>query len=93
MDDPVTAVKLAARIDRHRSTASRSLARLVEAGLLERVTWNDGGLSYRYAYRTRGADELADEMHRLLSVWYVRMSNRTGKFGGHHAQASRDRTE
>jgi len=88
-NDPVTADEVAERIDRHRSTASRSLTRLVEAGLIERLTRDDSGPSYRYVYRMRDADALADEMHRLLSAWYVRMDERIGEFTQQHERASR----
>ncbi|WP_254274603.1 MarR family transcriptional regulator [Haloarcula marina] len=80
VDGPVTVDEIAERIHRHRSTVSRSLTRLVDAGLIERMTRDDSGPSYRYVYRMRDADALADEMHRLLSAWYVRMDERIGEF-------------
>ena|SRR6056297_1212670 len=79
-DGPATADEVADRIERHRSTASRSLTRLVDAGLVERMTRGDGGPSYRYVYRMRDADALADEMHRLLTAWHVRMGDRLAEF-------------
>ncbi|WP_277543111.1 DUF7342 family protein [Haloarcula laminariae] len=87
VDEPVTVDEVAERIERHRSTASRSLTWLVEAGLLERMTRDGSGPSYRYVYRMRDADALADEMHRLLSAWYVRMDERIGEFTPHYEQA------
>jgi len=79
-DGPATADEVADRIERHRSTASRSLTRLVDAGLVERMTREDSGPSYRFVYRMRDADALADEMHRLLTAWHVRMGDRLAEF-------------
>jgi len=89
VDEPVTVDDVAERIERHRSTASRSLTRLVEAGLLERTTRDDSGPSYRYVYRMRDADVLADEMHRLLAAWYVRIDERIGEVTRQFERASR----
>ena len=89
VDEPVTVDDVAGRIKRHRSTASRSLTRLVEAGLIERMTRDDSGPSYRYVYRMRDADVLADEMHRLLSAWYVRRDEQIGELTQRYERAYR----
>ena len=89
-DEPMTATEVAARIDRHRSTASRSLTRLRDAGLLRQAKRDDGARSYSYVYELRDADALADEMQRLLTAWHVRMTARAREFERQYErQASR----
>ncbi|WP_299270365.1 hypothetical protein [Halorientalis sp.] len=56
------------------------------------MTRDDSGPSYRYVYRMRDADALADEMHRLLSAWYVRIDERIGEVTRQFEQASQQST-
>ena len=70
-DDGLTVDDVADRLDCERSTAYRSISRLVEAGVVvqRQVNYEQGG--YYYVYRPRTPEEAAREMRRLLNSWYA----------------------
>ena len=80
MDEPLTVDEIAGEIDRERSTAYRSVQRLMQAGFVqkEQVNYDQGG--YHHVYLPRDADEIAQEMQRMLNDWYAQMGQLIGEF-------------
>lgn len=81
----LTVDEIAGAVDRERSTAYRSVQRLLTAGFLqkEQVNYEQGG--YHHVYHTRDADEIAGEMQRTLNDWYAKMGQLIGEFGEKYA--------
>lgn len=86
--DPLTVDEIAARVDRERSTAYRSIQRLLEVGLVEKEQVNREGGSYYHVYRPADAEVVADEMQRLLNDWYAQMGQLIQEFRDKYATAS-----
>lgn len=78
--EPLTVDELADRVDRERSTAYRSVKRLLQTGMVqkEQVNYEDGG--YYHVYRPTDPDRIADEMQRLLNDWYAQMGQLIAEF-------------
>ncbi len=78
--EPMTVDELSERIDRERSTAYRSVQRLIDADLVEKrqVNYDHGG--YYHVYEPAAPDEIADEMQRMLNDWYAKMGQLIGEF-------------
>jgi len=72
-DEPLTVDDVADGIGRDRSTAYRSISRLLDTGFVtqEQQNYESGG--YYYVYRVREPDALAADMQRLLNDWYASM--------------------
>jgi predicted transcriptional regulator len=85
-DEPVTVDELAERIERERSTAYRSVQRLMDADLVvkQQVNYEQGG--YYHVYRPTDPDEVADEMQRMLNDWYAKMGQLIGEFRDEYAE-------
>ncbi|WP_224335907.1 helix-turn-helix domain-containing protein [Haloprofundus halobius] len=85
-EDPLTVDEVAEEIDRERSTAYRSVQRLLQAGYLqkEQVNYEQGG--YYHVYRPRNADEIAQEMQRMLNDWYAKIGQLIGEFDEKYAE-------
>lgn len=85
-EEPLTVDEIAGAIDRERSTAYRSVQRLRGAGFArqEQVNYDQGG--YYHVYRPVDADQIADEMQRLLNDWYARMGQLIGEFRSKYAE-------
>ena len=83
--EPLTVDEIADRVDRERSTAYRSVQRLLNAGFLqkEQVNYEQGG--YHHIYHPRDADEIAAEMQRTLNDWYAKMGQLIGEFSEKYA--------
>lgn len=79
---PLTVDDIADEIGRERSTAYRSVQRLMQAGFIqkEQVNYEQGG--YYHVYLPRNADEIAQEMQRMLNDWYAQMGQLIGEFSG-----------
>lgn len=79
-DEPLTVDQIADEINRERSTAYRSVQRLIQAGFIqkEQVNYEQGG--YYHVYLSRDADEIAQEMQRMLNDWYAQMGQLIGEF-------------
>ena len=79
-DDPLTVDEIAEQIDRERSTAYRSVRRLMQTGFVqkEQINYEQGG--YYHVYRPTDPDVIADEMQRLLNDWYAKMGQLIGEF-------------
>ena len=83
----MTVDDVAEAVDRERSTAYRSVRRLVEAGVVEReqINYDDGG--YYHVFSPRPADEVADEMQRMLNECYAKMGQLIGEFREEYDEA------
>jgi predicted transcriptional regulator len=84
-DEPLTVDEIADEIDRERSTAYRSVQRLMQAGFLqkEQINYDQGG--YYHVYRPRDADEVAQEMQRTLNDWYAKVGQLIDEFSEKYA--------
>ena len=72
-DEPMTVDALAEALDRERSTAYRSVQRLLQSGCIrkEQVNYDEGG--YYHVYSPTDPKQVADEMQRTLNDWYAKM--------------------
>jgi len=79
-DEPLTVDEIAELVDRERSTAYRSVQRLINSGFVqkEQVNYDQGG--YYHVFRPTDADEIADDMQRMLNDWYAKMGQLIGEF-------------
>lgn len=79
-DQPLTVDEVADKIDRERSTAYRSVQRLLQVGFIqkEQVNYDQGG--YYHVYRPRDAAEITQEMQRMLNDWYAKMGQLIQEF-------------
>ncbi len=87
--EPLTVDEIADRIDRERSTAYRSVQRLLQAGFIQKdqVNYDHGG--YYHVYRTRDAEQIAQDMQRLLNDWYAKMGQLISEFSDKYTDDSR----
>lgn len=79
-DDPLTVDEIAEKVDRERSTAYRSVQRLVTSGFIqkEQINYDQGG--YYHVFRPTDPDKIADDMQRMLNDWYAKMGQLIGEF-------------
>ena len=79
-DEPVTVDALAEAVDRERSTAYRSVQRLLQSGCIvkEQVNYDEGG--YYHVYSPSDPEQIADEMQRTLNDWYAKMGRLIREF-------------
>ena len=87
-EEPLTVDEIAERVDRERSTAYRSIQRLLQTGLVskEQVNYDQGG--YYHVYYPADPDEVADDMQRLLNDWYAQIGNLIGEFREKYEEAT-----
>jgi predicted transcriptional regulator len=85
---PCTVEQVADAVDRDRSTAYRSLRRLVEAGVVCRrqIDYNGG---YYHVFEPVDTEEVVDSLHRHLNDWYGEVERMIGEFERRHAEQSR----
>lgn len=79
-DDPLTVDELAEEIDRERTTAYRSLQRLLDAGIVEKNRESFESGSYYDVFSPVAPDEIADDMQRLLNDWYAQIGQLIQEF-------------
>jgi len=79
-DEPLSVDEIADRVDQERSTAYRSMHRLLEAGFLtkEQVNYEQGG--YYYVYHPIDPDDVAEEMTTLIDQWHDKMTGLVAEF-------------
>jgi predicted transcriptional regulator len=79
-DEALTIDAVATRVERERSTAYRSVQRLLEAGFLakDQVNYEQGG--YYHVYRPVSAEEVTEDMQRMLNDWYAKMGQLIQEF-------------
>ena len=87
--ESLTVDEVADLIDRERSTAYRSIQRLMQAGFVqkEQVNYDQGG--YYHVYRPADPDMVADDMQRMLNDWYAKMGQLIQEFRDKYDQADR----
>jgi predicted transcriptional regulator len=78
--DPLTVDDLADRVDRDRTTAYRSVQRLLEAGVVEKRQVSGDGSSYHHVYEPTDPDVIADQMQRELNDYYAKMGQLIHEF-------------
>jgi predicted transcriptional regulator len=84
-EGPLTVDEVAEVVERERSTAYRSIQRLLQAGFIqkEQVNYEQGG--YYHVYRPTDPEEVADDMQRMLNDWYAKMGQLIQEFRDKYA--------
>jgi predicted transcriptional regulator len=88
---PLTVNDVADQLGCERSTAYRSISRLLDAEIVtqEQVNYEQGG--YYYVYRPRPSEELAHDMQRLLNDWYATIRQLIQEFEDRYTRDSGER--
>lgn len=83
---PLTVDQIADQVDRERSTAYRSVHRLLDAGFVtkEQVNYEHGG--YHHVYRPVDPDAIADNMTRLVNEWAEELTALIAQFREEYAE-------
>ena len=78
--EPLTVDEIAEAVDRERSTAYRSVQRLLQTGFIEKnqINYDQGG--YYHVYSPTNPGQIADDMQRLLNDWYAKMGQLIQEF-------------
>ena len=92
-EDALTIDEIADRVERERSTAYRSIQRLLQRGFIqkEQVNYEQGG--YYHVYYPADPSEVSDEMQRLLNEWYAKMGQLIHEFEEKYADRARIEVE
>jgi len=79
-DEPLTIDEVAERVDRERSTAYRSIQRLLQSGFIqkEQINYDQGG--YYHVYYPTDPEQIASDMQRMLNDWYAKMGQLIQEF-------------
>ena len=87
-EEPMTIDEVAARVDRERSTAYRSIQRLLGTGFVrkEQVNYDQGG--YYHVYSPADPEEVAGDMQRMLNDWYAKMGQLIQEFEDKYGDAT-----
>ena len=85
--EPLTVDEIADEVDRERSTAYRSVQRLLQSGFVQKdqINYDQGG--YYHVFRPTDPDEIADDMQRMLNDWYAKMGQMIGEFRDKYGRA------
>jgi predicted transcriptional regulator len=85
--EPLTVDEIAEEVGRERSTAYRSVQRLLQSGFVqkEQINYDQGG--YYHVFRPTDPDEIADDMQRMLNDWYAKMGQLIGEFREKYGEA------
>ncbi|WP_049972360.1 helix-turn-helix domain-containing protein [Haladaptatus cibarius] len=88
-EESLTIDDIADRIERERSTAYRSIQRLLQAGFIqkEQVNYDQGG--YYHVYRPTDPGEVSHEMQRMLNEWYAKMGQLIQEFEDKYNETER----
>lgn len=83
----LTVDEVAERVDRERSTAYRSVRRLVDTGFVEReqINYDQGG--YYHVYQPTDPEKISGEMQRMLNDWYAKMGQLIQEFETKYSQS------
>jgi len=78
--EPLTVDEIAEAVDRERSTAYRSVQRLLQTGFIKKdqVNYDQGG--YYHVYSPTDPEVVAADMQRLLNDWYAKMGQLIQEF-------------
>ncbi|WP_347721440.1 helix-turn-helix domain-containing protein [Candidatus Nanohalococcus occultus] len=72
--------EIAEQVDRERSTAYRSVQRLLENKFLEQKQVNQENGGYHHVYKAKDPEEVADRTQRKLNDWYAQMGGLIHEF-------------
>jgi predicted transcriptional regulator len=91
--DPLTVDEIADVVDRERSTAYRSVQRLLQAGLIQKqqVNYEQGG--YYHVYSATDPDQIVQSMQRLLNDWYAKMGQLISEFEQKYDESTKTHDE
>ena len=86
-DEPMTVDEIADAVDRERSTAYRSVQRLLQTGFIQKdqVNYDQGG--YYHVYFPTDPSKIADGMQRMLNDWYAKMGQLIQEFENKYEQS------
>ncbi|MDT3437279.1 helix-turn-helix domain-containing protein [Haloarcula sp. 1CSR25-25] len=86
-EEPLTVDELAEAVDRERSTAYRTVQRLLQTGFIEKdqINYDQGG--YYHVYSPTDPSQIADEMQRMLNDWYAKMGQLIQEFETKYEQS------
>lgn len=89
MDRPMTVDEIAEEVDRERSTAYRSVQRLLQSGFVqkEQVNYDQGG--YYHVYKPVYPERIADNMQTKLNEWYAKMGQLIQEFRDKYGETTR----
>ncbi|MCU4801732.1 transcriptional regulator [Halobacteria archaeon HArc-gm2] len=87
--EPVTVDRIADGLDCERSTAYRSVSRLLDADVVVQTQVNNDRGGYYHEYEPRDAAALADQLRRRLNDRYARLGRMIAAFRERHV-ADRD---
>lgn len=89
-EEPLTIDALASRVGRERSTAYRSVQRLLDVGLVvkDQVNYEQGG--YHHVYHIADPDRVAAEMQQQVNEWYAQIGYLIGRFRNKYADGETD---
>ena len=89
-DERLTIDEIAERVDRERSTAYRSVQRLLDAGLVqkEQINYDQGG--YYHVYTITDPDGIADTMQGQLNDWYAEIGYLIARFKEKYGDGGED---
>ena len=92
-EEPLTVDEIAEIVNRERSTAYRSIQRLLQAGFIqkEQINYDQGG--YYHVYSATNPDEIANGMQRLLNDWYAKMGQLIREFEEKYAETKNKGTQ
>lgn len=84
--EPLTVDEIAEAVDRERSTAYRSVQRLLQAGFIqkEQINYDQGG--YYHVYLPTDPSQITDDMRRMLNDWYAMMGQLIQEFEDKYSQ-------
>ncbi|WP_254762855.1 helix-turn-helix domain-containing protein [Natrinema marinum] len=86
-EEPVTVDEIAETVDRERSTAYRSVQRLLQTGFIQKdqINYDQGG--YYHVYYPTDPSQIAKDMQRMLNDWYAKMGQLIQEFETKYEQA------
>ncbi len=86
-EGPLTVDEIADAVDRERSTAYRSVQRLLQTGFIqkEQINYEQGG--YYHVYSPTDPSQITDDMQRMLNDWYAMMGQLIHEFEAKYEQA------
>ena len=89
-EDPLTIDEIADSVGRERSTAYRSVQRLLETGLVEKaqVNYEQGG--YYHVYTITDPETVAREMQQQVNDWYAQIGYLISRFRSKYGSGSED---
>ncbi|WP_336023733.1 helix-turn-helix domain-containing protein [Halobellus salinisoli] len=88
--EPLTVDEVAETVERERSTAYRSIQRLLQSGFIqkEQVNYEQGG--YYHVYSPTDPEKISDSMQRMLNDWYAKMGQLIQEFEDKYQQPEAD---